>query len=321
MSQGGRAGDVTYLAGLRAAIARIEAGGAALGAGPRGRVALGAHATQLDAVLGGGLARGALHEVVPAGAPDRAAATGFTLTLALRFAAAAPLGRRALVWITEDFAAAESGALYGPGLAAFGLDPARLILVHAPQGQQALWAMEEALKCRALAAVVGELWDARACDLTASRRLALAARASGVPGLLLQARAPPASAGATRFAVAAASGLPSPLWEGVGGCATLAGARRPPPLSLASSARPRKGEGEPRGKPLPGPPAFDVRLLRARGALQLDPDRCFSLTFDPTEGFLRDRDPAPQPHAGAVPAHPGDRPHPPPAGHLHQRRA
>lgn len=312
MSQGGRAGSFSYLAAMRAAIARIEAGGAALGAGARGRAALGADATRLDAALGGGIARGALHEIIPAGAPDRAAATGFTVALALRFAAQAG-GGRMLVWITEDFAAAENGALYGPGLAAFGLDPAQLVLVHAPRGQEALWAMEEALKCRALAAVVGELRDARACDLTASRRLTLAARVSGVPGLLLQAGAPAASAATTRFAVAA--GLPSPLCGEVegGGRAILAGTRQPPPLPSRLAPLRHRGEGKPYGKPLPRPPAFDVRLLRARGAPQLDPDRCFPLTFNPAEGCFRDADPAPQPHIGAVSADIADRPHPPPA--------
>ena len=222
--------------------------------------------------------------MIPAGAPDRAAAAGFTVALALRFADAADApaaGRRALVWITEDFAAIENGGLYGPGLAAFGLDPARLILVRAARAAEALWALEEALKCRALAAAVCELWDARAYDLTASRRLALAARASGAPGLLLLARPPPASAAAARFAVAAAA-----LADGAPG--------KPLP-----------------GKPLPGLPAFDLRLLRARGAAQLDPERRFSLIFDPAEGYFREPDPAPQPHFGALSADAADRPHPP----------
>lgn len=276
MSHGGRAENAMHLTQLRSAIARIEAGGAMLEHGPRGRMVLGAQATQLDVALGGGLARGALHEIIPAGAPDRAAATGFALVLALRFAST---GRGTLVWIGEDFASLESGALYGPGLAAFGLDPARLLVVQAAQGEEALWAMEEALKCRALAAVVGELWDVRACDLTASRRLALAARASGTPGLLLQARAPPASAATTRLEVRAAS------------------------APAAAQVL--------RGKPLPGPPTFAVRLQRARGALQLDPDHAFLLIFDPVEGQLRDFDPAPRADAGTLSADAGERPHPP----------
>ncbi len=66
----------------------------------------------IDAVLGGGLARGALHEIAAASEAHLAAATGFTLGLAAR-------ARAHLCWIAEDMALAESGALYGGGLDAF----------------------------------------------------------------------------------------------------------------------------------------------------------------------------------------------------------
>ena len=80
----------------------------------------------IDAVLGGGFIRGALHEIAAAGEAHLAAATGFALGVARR---SAPSPR--LLWITEDMALAESGAPYGPGLDAFGLAPERLLTVAA----------------------------------------------------------------------------------------------------------------------------------------------------------------------------------------------
>jgi protein ImuA len=67
--------------------------------------------------------------------------------------------------------------------------------------------MEEALKCRALATVVAEL--GKAPDLTATRRLALAARHGGGLGLLLRHKADGApSTAATRWRIAAAPSEP-----------------------------------------------------------------------------------------------------------------
>ena len=78
----------------------------------------------------------------------------------------------------------ETGALYGPGLDQFGLDTERLLVARVARPVDALFAMEEALKCRALATVVAELSDD--ADLTATRRLSLAARDGGALGLLLR---------------------------------------------------------------------------------------------------------------------------------------
>lgn len=74
--------------------------------------------------------------------------------------------------------------IYAPGLAAYGLDPKRILFIQAERDRDALWAMEEALRCKGLAAVVGEVADA---DLTATRRLQLAAEESGATGILLRA--------------------------------------------------------------------------------------------------------------------------------------
>jgi protein ImuA len=112
-----------------------------------------------------------------------------------------------LFWIAEDMALAESGALHGAGFDAFGLAPERLVTVSTAHRRDLLWAMEEALRCRAVAAVIGEM-RAGAIDGVAVRRLSLAAAESGALALLLRA-APPgdASTAATRWIVGAAPSM------------------------------------------------------------------------------------------------------------------
>ena len=67
-----------------------------------------------------------MHEVFAEGGRQSAAATGFVAGLAGRVAA-----RRPLVWIRQDFAERESGALSMSGLAELGLDPRLLVTVRA----------------------------------------------------------------------------------------------------------------------------------------------------------------------------------------------
>ena len=74
----------------------------------------------------------------------------------LRAGAGGARTRTHTCWIAEDMALAESGAPYGPGLDAFGLAPERLLTVAAARPRDLLWAMEEALRCRAVGAVIGE---------------------------------------------------------------------------------------------------------------------------------------------------------------------
>ena len=85
------------------------------------------------------------------------AQAGFAIALA---ALAREPGKQTL-WIATDFGMRETGALYGPGLDQFGLDTGRLLIARVPRPIDALFAMEEALRCRALATVVAELRGAR----------------------------------------------------------------------------------------------------------------------------------------------------------------
>lgn len=160
----------------------------------------------LDAVLKGGLARAALHELAPAGPAQTGAAVGFALALAAR----ATAGSRPALVIQTDFAALEAGTPYGSGIECLGLPMQRLIVLRVPRPIDVLWACEEALKSRGVALVLAELPEAgAAADLTATRRLTLAARAGGGLGLLLRHRPSPlATAAATRWEIAAAPSVP-----------------------------------------------------------------------------------------------------------------
>ncbi len=119
--------------------------------------------------------------------------------------------RRPLVWIRQDFAEIESGALSMAGLAELGLDPRGLVTVRAADVDAALRTAADALACDALGAVVLEVWgEARQFDLVASRKLTLAAQASGVTGLLLRVAAQPQpSTAETRWIVRAAHSPPA----------------------------------------------------------------------------------------------------------------
>ena len=156
----------------------------------------------IDGALEGGLACGTLHEIGPAAPLQGGAAAGFTIALA----ALALRERGQAVWIQPDFVATETGVLYGPGLELMGLSLRRLVILRVPRPRDALWAMEEALKCRAAGVVVAEL-ASEETDLTATRRLALAAREGGGLGLILHhdppSRSQPTTA-TTRWEVASA---------------------------------------------------------------------------------------------------------------------
>src|SRR5438876_184741 len=192
---------MTTLATLRGCIERIEAHGDTY---TPGRVALG-HA-DADATLQGGLAVGAMHEVFTDAGRQSAAATGFVAGLAGRVAA-----RRPLVWVRQDFTEIESGALSMSGWAELGLDPCLLVTVRVADVETALRTVADALACDALGAVVLEVWgEARQLDLVASRKLTLAAQASGVTALLLRMAAEPRpSTAETRWIVRAAHSPPS----------------------------------------------------------------------------------------------------------------
>lgn len=191
-------------------------------------------AAGIDAALGGGLARGRLHEVAAAGEGDLASAAGFALMLALRAG-----GRGGnIVWIAEGRGERRSGYLHPPGVAELGADPAGLLFVTVPDEAALLRAAADVVRSPAAGIAVIAPWGPAACvDLTATRRLTLFAERSGVTAILLRGAPTPApSAAATRWRIAAARSTP-----------------------LDGDA--------------PGHPAFTAELVRQRGGAPLAPLR------------------------------------------------
>jgi len=201
---GDKAGQVEA---LRRQVARIERGArdTATPVLPFGVAGIDRH------LPGGGLMRGALHEVSGQGpdAEDAAAPAAFVVGLAARLDPAKPV-----LWCQMG-----EGDLYGPGLAACGLAPSRLLIARARNAADLLWAMEEGLRTRSLAAAVGEIADLPG---PASRRLQLAAESSGVTAFALRrfrlpdaaSRAPNASV--TRWRVSPAPSAPAAGEPGLG---------------------------------------------------------------------------------------------------------
>jgi protein ImuA len=189
------------MAALRARIGRLERAGAAaaLARAEAGTVPL---AEAIDAALpGGGLARAGLHEVLSAEAGAAAGFAALLLGRASAGAAGAKGGQNGpVLWIGPDPDA------WPPGLMRYGLSPADLVMVRASRPADGLWAMEEALRCPAVAGALLALTD---IDLTAARRLQLAAEAGGALGLLLRpdTAEPGPSAALTRWRVDALPGL------------------------------------------------------------------------------------------------------------------
>lgn len=148
----------------------------------------------------GGLALGAVHEIVPAEAEaDLPAAFGFLLALLGRMPGTTPL-----LLILSSKKLTRCGRPHGAGLNGLGLDPARLILVETADETEALWATEEAVRACGPAAVASVL--SGKLDLKASQRLSHAVRDARLPLLLLRAGGETIPTAATRWRIGAAPG-------------------------------------------------------------------------------------------------------------------
>jgi protein ImuA len=185
---------------LRCLLPRMEGFAADARVLPFGLPALDSHLPR------GGLAFAALHEVAPATDGDGPAAFGFIAALLGRIPRGGPLlivmpscGLRVKGLPIDKVPA--FARPHGHGLSGLGVDPSRLILVETADEKQTLWAMEEALRSGAPAAVTGAI---ERLDLKTSQKLHLVAGEAGLPLVLLRpARTAEASAAATRWRVRA----------------------------------------------------------------------------------------------------------------------
>jgi protein ImuA len=187
---------------LRRLLPRLEGFASQACTQPFGLPALDSHLPR------GGLAFAALHEVAPATDGDGPAAFGFIAALLGRIPRGGPL----LIVMPANGLRVKGLPIrrvppfvrpHGHGLNDLGLDPSRVILVDTADEKQTLWAMEEALRSGAPAAVAGAI---ERLDLKTSQKLHLVAGEAGFPLVLLRpARTAEASAAATRWRVRAAS--------------------------------------------------------------------------------------------------------------------
>ncbi|MCJ2184842.1 hypothetical protein MTR62_19420, partial [Novosphingobium sp. 1949] len=159
----------------------------------------------LDAALGGGFAQGCVHEIYAAEPADAAAAAGFSAALASGMSGRADgragpgtgRGQRAVLWLRARRSVQAAGLLQGRGWAELGGAPELGLVGVVPDTLALLRAGVDALRHAPLGAVIVEGCGAmRELDLTASRRLVLAAQGSGVPLLLLRLDASPAPSAA-----------------------------------------------------------------------------------------------------------------------------
>ena len=185
---------IAGLSALRAKIRALELGRAHASGAPEAPSCLAFGLAALDDGLPDrGLPLACLHEIAAEPAPNEAdavvgfaAATGFAAALLGRLAAADPRARPVLWCLPggDDRPGRFGvGSLYGPGLGALGLPADRLLVARAAEPADVLWTMEEALRSRAVAAVLGQVGK---ISLTESRRLQLAAEEGGVTALLLR---------------------------------------------------------------------------------------------------------------------------------------
>lgn len=115
--------------------------------------------------------RGAVHELISASAEDASGTNGFISVVLGKLVQE----KGCCMWISNR------RKLFPPALKMFGIDPERILFVDTWKMKDILWTIEEALKCEALTAVVGEISELSFND---SRRLQLAVEKSQVTGFI-----------------------------------------------------------------------------------------------------------------------------------------
>lgn len=153
-----------------------------------------------------------LTEVVPDAQGDHAAALGFALawiSLGISHGAADRFGP--IYWAERDFGFQEGGLPHADGLLQFGLALDRLLVVSTANQTDALWATEQALTApgaTVLCAIAPSGGSSKKpLDLTATRRLLLAAEKHRTRCVLLRLDQAGTTAAWTRWRIAAAPSI------------------------------------------------------------------------------------------------------------------
>lgn len=165
-----------------------------------------------DSAPGGLLAtpRGYVHEIFADTLTHTGAAFGFALAQAKGMLTPARPGLL-ILQLKSDLQ--ELGLPYALGFKSFGLDATAFVLIRTDTITELLWAMEEAIACRAVGAVVADIaYPHKALDFTASRRLALRTAGSGASVFLVRyARDREATAARYRWRVEPQLSRPHPF--------------------------------------------------------------------------------------------------------------
>jgi protein ImuA len=137
--------------------------------------AMQAAATPVDGWLAQGLSKAQLHEIHAVEEENAPSGAGFGIAVSL---AAGPLP---LLWLRTEGCGRSQGRLHASGLIEPGLPADSLVLAIVADGSALLRAAADAARCPRLGTVLVEsVGHAPGFDLTATRRLMLAAESSGV---------------------------------------------------------------------------------------------------------------------------------------------
>lgn len=150
---------------------------------------------------------GVVHELISYSSEEAASTSGFVSVVLSKLMQQGGY----CLWIS----AIPRRSIFPPALKAFGIDPGQILFVDTARPKETLWSLEEALKCEALVAVVGELTELSFSD---SRRLQLAVESSRVTGFIhrFRPKAENAVACVTRWKIAPVAGVVTPNTTGVG---------------------------------------------------------------------------------------------------------
>lgn len=129
----------------------------------------------MNAFPNGSFPTGAIHEFVTTGAETAAASSGFVAGLISTLMQSGGT----CIWVSA------ARKIFPPALAFFGIEPEKVIFLDVQREREALWAMEEALKCKGLGAVIGEIPE---ISFPISRRLQLAVEQSHTTGFVVRHR-------------------------------------------------------------------------------------------------------------------------------------